>query len=204
MSETGSNIVTLKKAEEERLQFIYEEYCNSDGSMKLNNFLMLVLDKNIVNNSIPIFEFATAFYKASLGDDEIYVQKFYYLIRLLASMIYGNHTSPIDTMFSDLLKDPATDSNWAQNILKEKANTPRFEEETSELLQMPCIEIFKRCHANIKNLFVLYCKENVIAKSCVVDWATIEKRNLGVRARDFLRFCRISNLIPHLFNVENL
>ena len=126
------------------------------------------------------------------------------LIRLLATMIYGDQTSPIDTMFSEILKDPVMDSTSDKNILKEKVNTPRFEDETSELLRMPCIEIYKRCHLNIKNLFVLYCKENVNAKSCVVDWKTIAKNNLGIRARDFLRFCRIANLIPHLFNVENL
>jgi hypothetical protein len=42
--------------------------------------------------------------------------------------------SPIDTMFTEILKDPIMEMTDARSILAEKQATPRFATENAELL----------------------------------------------------------------------
>ena len=72
------------------------------------------------------------------------MQKFYYSIRLLARLIFPTALSPIDTMFTEILKDPLMEAMDNKSILSEKNQTPRFNSESAELLQRDCMEIYRR------------------------------------------------------------
>ena len=63
--------ITLKQAEEDRLQEIYNNYCDVTRCMKLENFIMLLLQKNIITNNNYLSEFADIFSEASSGQENL-------------------------------------------------------------------------------------------------------------------------------------
>ena len=64
--------------------------------MKLNNFMNLLLDKNIVTNGTALHEFASVFNEAGQGRDHLDCQKFFYSLSMLGRKIYTNEKSPVD------------------------------------------------------------------------------------------------------------
>jgi hypothetical protein len=82
---------------------------------------------------------------------------------LLGRMLYPYDQSPIDTMFTKILVDPSLEQTDAGSIVKEKTNTPRFAEETSELLGPMCMEIYELFKNGLHETFANYVYENVAA-----------------------------------------
>jgi hypothetical protein len=66
------------------------------------------------------------------------------------------------------------------------------------------MEIYELFQNGLHDAYASYVYENIVAKKKVVTWNDIRSQNLTVRARDFLRFCRITKIIPIYINVENL
>ena len=75
--------------------------------MDIKQFLLFVIERNMIQNANGLEIFYTAFKEASGGPTVIYLDhnKFQYAIFLLAQTIFRKEEAPMEAMFSQMLTD---------------------------------------------------------------------------------------------------
>ena len=69
--------------------------------MNLTQFLLLALERNMINNKNRLEIFYTAFQEAAAGEEVLTNSKFYYAIILLSEAMFSQvEGNPFETMFA--------------------------------------------------------------------------------------------------------
>ena len=186
--------LTLKKSEEARLEQVFKHHCDAEGQMKLYQFLLLCLEKGIVSNACPLYKALNVFKQASGEKDYIKKSRFFFAITLLARAIFPDEISPVEQMFTKILVDPMVEADHP--------NLPLNDETNVILLSEGPISEFESCEQGLLQVLMSYNTKNIENRRKVIGVKQITDQNLGISARNFLRYCRISNIIPHLINIE--
>jgi hypothetical protein len=92
----ASHSTILKKTEEARLNQLYQTKCDEVGCMSFTDFILFVIERDMISNKFGIEIFYTAFKEACGEDFNVQAnhgvldnKKFYFAIGLLAKVLFS-------------------------------------------------------------------------------------------------------------------
>lgn len=188
--------LTFKKNEEARLDNIFLAHCGEDGRIHLPEFVLLNLEKGIISNSCPLQTVLNVFNQSIGESGKLSKSRFFFSISLLARYIYPEELNPVELIFTKLLVDMLPDG--------QRSHVPKSDAMNSELLKEESIKMYEQCEEQFQKLMIAYLDQNIEAGRKVVGWKQIKHENLGILPRNFLSYCRLANLVPHIVNIETL
>lgn len=186
--------LTLKSSEEARLEQVFSSHCTSHQKMSLYDFLILSIEKRIVSNNCPLNKICLIFQQAASEKENLNKSRFFFAITLLARELYPNELAPVEPMLTQILVDPMAGSS--------QSNLPRQDEITKQLFTESIVKRLENYHKGILKILEVYNTLNIQNRRKTIGIEEIKNKNLGITVRNFLRYCRISLLIPHLINIE--
>jgi tetratricopeptide (TPR) repeat protein len=187
--------LTLKSSEEARLEQVFSSHCDASKKMNLYNFIILAIEKKIVSNSCPLNKIAELFMQAAGDKSDLNYSRFFFAVTLLARVLFSDEISPVEQMLTQILVDQMAGSN--------QSNLPRQDALTQLLFSEPVIRKLEIYDQACFQILQIYNSQNIQNRKKTVGIKQITSKNIGISARNFLRFCRNSNIIPHLLNIES-
>ena len=117
-------------------------------------------------------------------------------MHLLARVLYSDDLNQVEQMLTRILVDPMAGSSFS--------NLPKQDETTRSLFTDKVIRQIESYEKAFHQILLLYNTQNIQNRRKTVGLKQIIEKNLGISARNFLRYCRICSLIPHTLNIESL
>ena len=191
----GFYSLTLKSSEEARLEQVFSSHCDSSKKMSLYDLLILSIEKRIVSNNCPLNTIASIFAQSAGDKPNLNKSRFFFAITLLARIMFPEEISPVEQMLTQILVDSMAGSS--------QTNLPRQDVITQSLFSDFVIRKFEFYHQACFHILQTYNSQNIQNRRKTVGLKQIKKKNLGITARNFLRYCRNSSTIPHLLNIES-
>ena len=190
----GFYSLTLKSNEEARLEQVFSSHCDSSNKMGLYEFIILAIEKRIVSNSCTLNTLSSIFMQSAGDKPNLNKSRFFFSITLLARVLFPDEISPVEHMLTQILVDPMAGSS--------QTNLPRQDKATQFLFSEPVIREFEAYHQACFHIMQVYNSQNIQNRRKTIGVKQIKSKNLGISARNFLRFCRNSSILPHLINIE--
>ena len=190
---SGFNL-TLKNNEESRLQQIFQTFTNDTGHMKLSDFIILCLTKQFVTNATPIHMILSSFLQAAGEKGYLNKDRFFFAINLLSRVLYPDEIVPLELTITRLLTEYANESDYV---------LPLIDDKLLNLLNEGIIRLFEKAEEGFFSLLMSYNLQNISNGRKIVGIQQIKSKNLGILARNLIKFCKSRELFPALMSIED-
>ena len=138
--------------------------------MKLVQFFLLSIERNMISNKNGFDIFYTAFREAcGEGNDILDNTKFYYAIVLLSKALFYNDDNPFETMFNQMLVDNLMTSDMKSKLITMLVTVtcivvggrvPYTDDDTMEVLKEEAIVVYLTYYEQLKQLFTNFVHPN--------------------------------------------
>ena len=186
--------LTLKNNEESRLLQIFESFAKEKGHMQLFDFVLFCFSKQFITNQTPIHSILNVFQQASGEKYYLNKDRFFFAVNLLARIMYSDEIMPLDLIITRILTEQTNEN---------EVTFPIFDEKMHLLLTEGIIQVFEKAENGLLHILMSYNSQNIINGRKTVGIQQIKAKNLGITARNFIRFCRSRELFPAIINLED-
>jgi len=81
---------------------------------------------------------------------------------------------------------------------------PKIDEDTIRILSEEAIIVYLNYLDQLKGLYTQFIHQNFNAGKKVMSWKDTSDKNLPMITRCFVKMARVKELIPHMFNIEDM
>jgi len=153
--ENGKNNLTLKSSDERLLKDYFNLYAK-EGVIKFSDFLMMTLEKGMFSNKNNFYIFKENFKKVVDNDNQINLNKFVYLMELMAAILFPGEQTPILAIVNSYLSE-------RHIVIEERTVKPRsmiWDDHNKRLLETETIQAFIDYEKDLRAAFTCYYDDN--------------------------------------------
>lgn len=81
---------------------------------------------------------------------------------------------------------------------------PKIDEDTIRILSEEAIIVYLNYLEQLKGLYTQFIHQNFNEGKRVMKWKDVADKNLPMITRCFVKMARVKELIPHMFNIEDM
>eukprot|EP00743_Colponemidia_sp_Colp-15_P006304 GILK01006783.1.p1 GENE.GILK01006783.1~~GILK01006783.1.p1 ORF type:complete len:750 (-),score=105.49 GILK01006783.1:60-2240(-) len=185
----------LSPSEEKRLEGLFHSFVTS-GLVSLRDFCRFVRDRRLLDNCITLPIIHEVF-KDVAGDvrSALNKEKFFAAISVLTTYAVQLFDYPSDYILERILK---------QEEEQVEFEGARLHDAHFDILAtVDAVKTMSRYYEALQEGFLAYTVDLPVNERHGLQWRDAEDHKLTILARNMLRFCRASSLMPHMISVES-